>query len=102
MREAAFKNTVIELAKWRGWLVHHDLPAMRRNGSWATNVQGDSGFPDLVLAKAGIVIFAELKRETGTTTKAQDTWLANLPDTFPVYKYVWRPSDMADIKRILG
>ena len=46
MTEAEFKNQVIELAKRYGWMIHHDLPAIRPNGSWATNTQGHAGFPD--------------------------------------------------------
>ncbi len=63
MNEAAFKNSVIEVATRYGWFVHHDLPAMNRRGAWATHVQGNTGFPDLVLLNPkGVLVFAELKR----------------------------------------
>ena len=63
--EDGFKGWVIDLAQARKWLVHHDLPSQRRNGRWSTLVEGNPGFPDLVLARRGQVIFAELKKETG-------------------------------------
>ncbi|MCI0542945.1 MAG: hypothetical protein L0Z49_00695 [Actinobacteria bacterium] len=44
----------------RGWRVCHFRPATTRDG-WRTAVQGHPGFPDLVLARRGRVVFAELK-----------------------------------------
>lgn len=100
MTEAEFKNQVIELAKRYGWLIHHDLPAIRSNGSWATNTQGHAGFPDLVLARRGSVIFAELKSMTGKVTPGQTAWIKQLegdPDQLKnvdMIVQVWRPDDM--------
>lgn len=107
--ESDFTETVIELAQWTGWLVHHDRPA-RTKDSWRTAVQGDAGFPDLVLAKAGRVIFAELKSNSGVVSSAQREWLSALGwgrtnDDHPprrIRTFVWRPSDMAEIRRVLG
>ena len=49
MTEAEFKNVVISIAKRYGWLIHHDLPAQNARGKWATHIQGDAGFPDLLM-----------------------------------------------------
>jgi hypothetical protein len=71
MSEKELLQSVIELAHLYGWLVFHQLPATNRAGKWASFTQGDTGFSDLVLAKGGRVIFAELKSEAGTLSLAQ-------------------------------
>src|SRR3981081_4386953 len=76
--EASFQIRVIEVAKMYGWLVHHGRPAMRQNGGFSTPIQGGPGFRDLVLARRGRVIFAELKTETGKVTQFQERWLGEL------------------------
>jgi hypothetical protein len=85
---------VIELAKFRQWSVVHFRQARTMHG-WATAIQGDAGFPDLVLARRGVVIHAELKTEKGRMTKAQAAWATALGSTFRL----WRPSQMDEITR---
>jgi hypothetical protein len=98
MLEKEFQKQVIELAKLFGWKVSHQRPAKTARG-WRTAIQGDAGFPDLVLARRGAVIFAELKREAGKTTEEQDGWLGELgPTTEDCLVTVWRPSDWAAIQ----
>ena len=87
--EAEFQTTVVELATLRGWLVHHTRAARTQDG-WRTPLQGHKGFPDLVLARAGNVIFAELKSEIGRLSHEQQAWAAHLP---PDSYYLWRPCD---------
>jgi hypothetical protein len=97
IREKDFTRTVSEYASLRGWLVAHFRPAMDRHGRWKTPVQGDgTGFPDLVMARAGKVIFAELKTDNGKMTDNQGVWLYVLPNA-----YLWRPSDWERIQEIL-
>jgi hypothetical protein len=101
--EEGFKGWVTDLAKHCGWLVHHDRPSRRADGSWRTAVEGDAGFPDLVLARDGRVIFAELKTERGKPSPAQDRWMLEIRgryDTSPCY--LWRPSDRPEIARVLA
>lgn len=98
MTEAEFTNTVIELAKWHHWMVCHFRPAQTRMG-WRTAIQGDKGFPDLVFARRGVVIFAELKTDKGRITHGQAAWLGEVGNAVPFY--VWRPSDMAEIQEVL-
>lgn len=74
LSEASFQNTVIEYAHLRGWLVHHSRAARTGKG-WRTAIQGDAGLPDLVLARNGKVVLAELKRTGGRATDAQRAWL---------------------------
>ena len=95
MTEAELKSTVISLARMKGWLIHHDLPAMSRTGRWATHVEGDVGFPDLVLLSPhyGQILFVELKSEKGRTSSSQDNWLGAL-GLAGVECHVVRPSDL--------
>ena len=94
--EAMFQVQVIEYAKLRGWRVAHFRPAMNRRGVWATPIQGDPGFPDLVMARDGAVIVAELKSEKGKETAMQASWRQAL-----VGSYLWRPSDWDEIEDLL-
>ena len=98
MNEATLKSAVISVARMKGWLIHHDLPAMNRRGRWATHVEGDVGFPDLVLLSPhhGQLIFVELKSEKGRTTSSQDNWLDAL-GLAGIEHHVVRPSDLAFI-----
>jgi hypothetical protein len=95
MNETELKSIVINLARRFGWLIHHDLPAKSAAGRWATHVQGDVGFPDLVLVSPhyGQCLFVELKSEKGRTTSSQDNWLDALAIA-GVECHVVRPSDL--------
>jgi hypothetical protein len=75
MSEAELMEAVIRAARLHGWLVHHDRPGLDRRGRWRTAVQGDAGFPDLVLARAGVVLVVECKSATGRLDPAQRAWL---------------------------
>jgi hypothetical protein len=102
MLEAQFKNAVIEVAQRYGWFVHHDLPAMNKRGKWATHIQGDSGFPDLVLVNPkGVLVFAELKTEIGVVRKTQNAWLDRLEQSGAIVQ-VWRPNQLPVIIRFLA
>ncbi len=104
--EAGFQRAVIDLAHLRGWMVAHFRPAQLGSGRWATPMQGDPGFPDIVAARAGRVIFAELKSEGGTMSAAQRAWEKNLLGDAPRdgqthEVYVWRPSHWDFIEEAL-
>ena len=102
MLEAQFKNAVIEVAQRYGWFVHHDLPAMNKRGKWATHIQGDSGFPDLVLVNSkGVLVFAELKTDIGVVRKTQNAWLDRLEQSNAIVQ-VWRPNQLPVIIRFLS
>jgi len=130
MSEEAFTTQVIAMAKARGWLTAHFRPAMTKRGKWVTAVQGDGkGFPDLVLVRRevvrmsdtpdrcfhgvvifaqpnipcefpGRVIFAELKSMRGALTEEQQEWIDTLKAAGQEV-YVWRPSDIEEIERVL-
>ena len=106
LSERDFKNTIVKFARDCGWLVHHDLPSQRANGSWATATQGDSGFPDLVLVHPGnanrppLLVFAELKTQRGKTTAGQEQWLEALWNNNQI-AFIWRPNQMPEICTLL-
>ena len=88
--EGEFQWAVEKAAKELGWMVYHTHDS---RGS-------AKGFPDLVLVRKKSVIFAELKTETGKLTPAQKRWIAALMAAGQ-QTYVWRPSDLDSIARIL-
>lgn len=95
--EAQLQQAVIDLAHTLGYLVHHCRPARDGSGRWSTPIQGDAGFPDLVLVGRGRVVFAELKAESGLLSTEQMGWdLAISRATVGNGRVVctwWRPSD---------
>lgn len=108
---------VVDEAKARGWMVTHFRPARNARGHWSTPLQGDAGFPDLVMARGGVVIFAELKREKAKASADQRAWIEALGQPWKGRLFmddgrlilsslehaamVWRPSDWPLIERAL-
>ena len=109
-RERAFQDALVDYARLRNWRLAHFRPARTEKG-WRTPMQGDAGFPDLVLLRAPRLVFAELKSDTGRLTPAQREWideLARQRDAWdvldphpPVEVYVWRPGDWPRIEEVL-
>lgn len=92
MTEAALLATVRAMAKRLGWLVYHTH----------NSKHSEAGFPDLVMVRRGVIIFAELKSQTGGVTSAQAEWLGRLEESCSGnLAVVWRPSDLPEIERIL-
>lgn len=102
LTEREFQGVVVEYAHLRGWRVHHTRPA-RTEAGWRTPIQGDEGFPDLVLARRGEVIFAELKSQRGRLTQAQAGWGMALQNPGRLWHrwVVWQPSDWPEIYEAL-
>lgn len=100
MTEADFQQQVIDLAQLLGYRVAH-FRAARTEQGWRTPVAADGkGFPDLVLAGRGRVIFAELKSDRGQLTDEQKIWLDDLSHT-PAETYCWWPADFDEIQEVL-
>ena len=99
--EQAFQNQVVQLAHTHGWLVQHTRAA-KQGDRWLTPIQGDAGFPDLVLVhyRRGI-IFAELKSDTGALSDAQYQWGRTIREAGGEWK-LWRPKDLEQIQRRLA
>jgi hypothetical protein len=80
MSERQLQDAVVELAGYLHYLVFHPYDSRRSTPGW----------PDIVLAGHGRAIFAELKRERGRVSTAQQGWLDALAEA-GVETYVWRP-----------
>ena len=98
MSEREFQDQVITLAKVYDWMCVHFRPALTSDGRWLTHIQGDVGFPDLVLARRGRVIMAELKSEKGKWGPGQLEW----KEALGLIHYLWRPHDIDLIEEILS
>ena len=82
MNETPWRNEVIEFARRHGWLVSY-IPN-------SVHVVGDRGVPDLVLARAGVVLLVELKGDTtGSPPATQRRWLRQAGS----HGRLWRPAD---------
>lgn len=88
--ESVFLTQVIDVAHLHGWKAHHVRTAWSKKG-YITPIQGDAGFPDIVLVKAPRVLFVELKVDNGRLTPPQEWWLDDLEKCPGVEMYVWRP-----------
>lgn len=100
MSEDEFQKWVVDLAKLRGWLFYHTHDSRR----------SAEGFPDLVLVRNGVLIFAELKTQKGRQTLKQKEWDRALCEVEEkscwrqcdnVWMFLWRPSMMEEIEEIL-
>ena len=93
MTEAQFTDTVVKLAQFNGWRAVHFRPARTKEG-WRTAMIGDRGFVDVVLARGGVVLHVELKKQDGVMRPGQKEWGDELGETYRL----WRPSDLEHIK----
>ncbi len=94
--EKQFEAAVVEYARLSGWLVYHPFDSRRSEAGW----------PDLSMVRDGVLLLAELKRESGRVTKAQAIWLEALSAVAAcvpnVRVRVWRPSDWPQIETELA
>jgi hypothetical protein len=93
MTEDELLLAITEGATLLGWRWHH----FRRSDKGIQ--MGHAGFPDLVLAKAGRVLFLELKAEIGHLTTDQRLWLEAMPAHTA---YLVRPTDLDKVLRVLA
>ncbi len=101
LAERDFERQVLELARLCGWRTAHFRPARTSKG-WRTPVSGDgAGFPDIVLCRPPLVLFAELKSERGKLRPEQREWLEILGRCEGVEARLWRPRDFEEIERTL-
>jgi hypothetical protein len=81
MTERQLQDAVVEMAGYLGYLCFHPYDSRRSTGP---------GWPDLCIVGHGRFIVAELKRERGRVSAAQQGWLDELA-LAGVATYVWRP-----------
>jgi hypothetical protein len=99
--EASFQSVVVEVARLAGWKVAH-FRAARTSKGWRTPVIADgAGWPDLCLARAPRLVFAELKSDSGKLRPNQSEWLDVLRLLPQVEVYLWRPADWDALVEIL-
>lgn len=101
MSEEDLLGSLIATARVSGWLVAHFRPARTSRG-WRTPIQGDEGFPDLILARAGRVLAIELKRTNVKPTPEQYAWLEAMGCAGTVEVYLWTPMDLDEAYGVLG
>ena len=88
--ETQFRNSIIALAQWSGWLCYY-VPDSRKVSS--------AGFPDLTLLKHRFLL-VELKTDKGRLSEEQRTWL-RLASEAGIDARVWRPGDWSEIETLL-
>lgn len=98
LSEADFQRRVMDYAKLRNWMVCHYRPARKIDGQWRTALEGDPGAPDLILARGGRVILAELKSDSGQASEAQNRWLR----AAGMNGRLWRPKHWDQIMKELS
>jgi len=98
--EAEFTDAVLALALACGWRRAHFRPARTAKG-WRTAMQGEKGFPDLVLVRVAVLLEAELKVGRNKPTADQVQWLAAFKRVQGVLVYEWQPEDWPEIERVL-
>lgn len=86
--EARFTSAVIELAERLRWRVFH-LPDGAHNKRLNPTAVG---FPDLVLVRGPVVLFAELKVPPNKLTQQQEEWRQALCDA-NMDVVIWTPAD---------
>ena len=96
--EQQFTNSVLEYAKAYGWKRFH----VRMSGVGGSNVQGDRGFPDLVLVRPPRLIFAELKVGKSKPRPEQNEWLVALLNSSSAEVYLWTPVDWSHVLATLA
>lgn len=93
LTEREWQSAIVAYATARGWRHFHPHDSRR----------SPSGFPDLTLVRAGRLVFAELKREKDSRTSvAQREWLDDLAGCIGVEVFLWRPSDVAQVMKVLA
>jgi hypothetical protein len=84
MSEAQLMRAIRELAKWLGLLAFHSTDSRR---------DSCAGFPDLVIAGRGGVIYREAKTDRGRLRPEQMDWISIL-QLGGADVAVWRPCDL--------
>lgn len=95
LSEDDWLSEVMAYARSHGWHTAHFRPALTKDGHWITAMQGDPGVPDLLLARNGVVVLAELKKWGKQPTTAQRDWLKAAAG------YWWTPEHRAEMRKVL-
>ena len=104
--ERDFTRAVIELARASGWLVSHfgntvKVVRKRDGRTLAVPDKDAAGFPDLVCARRGRLVVAELKMPGKKPTLGQVAWLQEMDLVEGGDAYAWWPKDWDTIMEVL-
>lgn len=91
LRERDWQEVVVAYARIKGWFVYHTHDSRR----------SAPGFPDLVMVRAGRIVMAELKTETGRIRPEQAKWIEALSAVPSVEVHLWRPSAWVQVRDTL-
>jgi hypothetical protein len=98
LTERVFQARVMQIARDCGWGPIYHTADSRKSAP---------GFPDIVMTRRGNdpanpsrLLFAELKTMRGRVSDEQQEWIDALLATGSEC-YTWRPSDLAEIERVL-
>jgi hypothetical protein len=97
LSEKDWQRRVMDCAKLHGWRCVHIRPA-RVGTRWVTPYEGDTGLPDLILARDGVVLLVELKAAKTPWKPGQREWLAAAGPC----GFVWRPADWVTALAVLS
>jgi hypothetical protein len=111
--ESVFQSHVIQCARENGFVLPPVDPASKTRHRRQlftlvyhtySSLRSAPGFPDLVMVhpETGRTIIAELKAEGKYPTPEQRRWLDAFRKNPGLEVYVWRPSQMQEIAKILG
>lgn len=101
--ETELQRLVGLVARLFGWRTYHppdNRPITSRRGT-VYRQDVDPGWPDLVLARAGTVLFRELKTRTGRLSPAQRAWHEALAAA-GLDVAIWRPAMWPEIVATLA
>jgi hypothetical protein len=90
--EKQFQAEVVYVARRFGWREYHTHDSRKSRAGW----------PDLVLCRPPVLVFAELKVPPNKATPEQEQWLADLRACPGVEVYLWTPSSWPEIERVLA
>lgn len=101
--EKQFQHTIIDFAQAIGYRVYHQIDTGACQACQAPNYSKriGPGFPDLVIAGRGKLIYAEVKSETGKLSVDQEMWRDLLLEAGAQW-YLWRPSSWTEIEKALA
>ncbi len=96
MLEIELMADIRQLALQRGWLFYHTYNSRKSM----------RGFPDLVMMRTPVTVYAELKRQGVRDADVSDDqwgWLAEVQAAGDVHyqAYLWRPADWPEIREVL-
>lgn len=101
MSESALKAEIVKLAVERGWQVYTLTQNVVKRPQ-----KRSSGYPDITLARRGVVKWIEVKDETRALEPEQVKWAGHLTDSGAIHDrwYVIRPSDLRQglVERLLA